>query len=63
MKILDYILNRLSESSTWRGLALLATALGVALSPEQAAAITSAGLGVVGAINVFRKSPGSPDAK
>lgn len=52
---LNYILDRLAESSTWRGIALLATAAGVQLSPEQSTAIITAGLGIVGAINVFRK--------
>jgi hypothetical protein len=52
---LDYVLNRLGESSTWRGLIGLATALGVALNPEQVAAITSAGIGLISLINVFRK--------
>ena len=41
MKVLEYILNRLSEASTWRGITLLLTALGIALSPEQVAAITT----------------------
>lgn len=62
-KILDYILNRGKESSTWRGLILIATALGVQLEPDQVAAIVSAGLSVVGLVNVFRKSPVSPDVK
>jgi hypothetical protein len=52
---LDYIINRLSENSTWRGLIGLVTAFGIALSPEQAAGITSAGIGLIGLINVFRK--------
>lgn len=63
MKVFDYILNRLNENSTWRGIVLLLTALGVTLSPDQTDKIVAAGLGVVGAINVFRKSPASPDAK
>jgi hypothetical protein len=53
--MIDYILDRLSESSTWRGITLLATATGIVLSPEQVAAISAAGLALVGAINVFRK--------
>ena len=54
--LLEYILDRLSENSTWRGLLLLATSVGIAIEPSQAAAITAAGLGVIGLINVFRKS-------
>jgi hypothetical protein len=53
--MIDYILDRLAESSTWRGITLIATAAGIVLSPEQSAAICSAGLALVGAINVFRK--------
>lgn len=42
------------ENSTWRGIILLLTALGVQLSPEQQAAIITSGLALVGLINVFR---------
>lgn len=63
MKILDYLLNRLSEASTWRGITLLLTAVGISLDPEQATAITGAGLAIVGAINVFKKDADSPDKK
>jgi hypothetical protein len=55
MKILDYILARLSENSTYRGAIFLAAALGLQLSPEHQEAIVTAALAVVGAINVFRK--------
>ncbi len=61
MKIRHYILNRLSEASTWRGITMLLTALGIGIDPEQAAAITGAGLAIVGVINVFKKDAGSPD--
>ena len=50
---LKYLLARLSENSTWRGLLLVATSLGIAIEPDQAAAITAAGLGLIGLINVF----------
>jgi len=53
---LNYTLDRLSESSTWRGLTFLLCAAGLKLSPEHATAIVGAGMAVVGAINVFRKS-------
>lgn len=55
MKIIDYILARLSESSTWRGLAMIAGASGFAIDPSKANAIAAAGMAVAGAINVFRK--------
>ena len=54
--LLDYILQRLSESSTWRGFILLVSAAGVSIDPDRSAAIIAAALGLVGVINVFRKS-------
>lgn len=48
-----YLMERLKEPSTWRGLAVLATSAGVALSPEQVAAIVSVGLLVAGLIGVL----------
>jgi hypothetical protein len=54
--VLNYALDRLSESSTWRGLTFLLCAAGLKLSPEHATAIVGAGMAIVGAINVFRKS-------
>lgn len=55
MKLINAIIERLSENSTWRGLILLATAVGVKLEPELQTAIISSGLAVVGLINVIRK--------
>ena len=55
---IGWILDRLSENSTWRGILLTATAAGIYLKPDQAASITATGLAVVGLINVFRQ--GSP---
>lgn len=52
---MSYLLERLSENSTWRGLVMLATALGVQLDPAQSNAIIALGLAVVGLINVLRK--------
>jgi hypothetical protein len=55
MKIVNILLQRLSENSTWRGLILLGTALGVKIQPELQESIIVAGLGLVGLINVIRK--------
>jgi len=55
-KILDTMLVQLGSSSTWRGLILLGTAIGIHFDESQAAAIASAGLALVGLINVFRRS-------
>lgn len=51
--MLKYIITRLGEASTWRGLVMLVTMVGVKLSPEQSSAIMTAGLSVVGALGVF----------
>jgi hypothetical protein len=48
-----YLLDRLREPSTWRGMVALLTAFGLVLSPEQAAAIVAAGLAAAGAIGAF----------
>ncbi len=55
MKIVNILLERLSENSTWRGLILIATAIGVKLEPELQESIIVAGLGLVGLINIIRK--------
>jgi hypothetical protein len=54
---MNYIIDRLAESSTWRGLIGIATALGVAFNPEQVASIIAAGTALIGVINVFRVQP------
>ena len=48
-----YVIQRLAEPSTWRGIVALVTAAGISLSPEQAAAITAAGLAVIGVVGAF----------
>ena len=53
--MINTLLGKLSENSTWRGLVLIATAVGLKLDPEQANAIIAAGLAVVGLVNVLRK--------
>jgi len=50
-----YLIERLSEASTWRGLVALATAVGVTLSSEQMNAIVGAGLALMGLLGVFTK--------
>lgn len=48
----SYILERAKEPSTWRGLVLLLTALGVPIAPAMADAVITAGLAVAGLIGV-----------
>lgn len=52
---MKYLLERLKEPSTWRGLLALLTAVGVKLHPEMQEAILATGLALIGMINVFRK--------
>jgi hypothetical protein len=52
---LDYLLARASENSTWRGLILLLTSLGVSVEPNLQNHIVAVGLASVGLINFFRK--------
>ena len=48
----SYFLARAKEPSTWRGLFLMLTAVGIPVAPQLAEAIVTAGLGVVGLIGV-----------
>lgn len=43
-----YGLNRLAERSTWQGLAVIATAVGVKITPEMTETIMTAGAAAVG---------------
>ena len=49
----SYILARMKEPSTWRGLTLLLTALGIPLAPGVSDAIIAAGLGIAGLIGAL----------
>jgi len=51
-RIAIYLLSRLREPSTWRGLFLLLTALGVQIRPDLWEAIVTVGLALVGAVGV-----------
>jgi hypothetical protein len=48
-----FLLERHSETSTWRGLVLLLTACGLALDVAQSEAIITAGLVVAGLLGVI----------
>jgi len=50
------IVERLVEPSTWRGLFMIATAVGVAVSPEMQNAIVALGMSIVGLIGVLTSS-------
>jgi hypothetical protein len=48
----SYLLARVKEPSTWRGVILFLTAIGLPIAPELQTAIVSAGLGLAGLIGV-----------
>lgn len=50
MKLIEHF----KQESTWRGLIALAVAFGLQISPEQQNAIISAGLAIIGLINVIK---------
>jgi hypothetical protein len=49
----SYVIARLKEASTWRGIVALITSVGVTLSPELQGAIVAAGLAVMGLIGTL----------
>ena len=49
----QFIINRLKEASTWRGLILMITAAGVAVSDTQQIAIIAAGIALAGVVGAF----------
>lgn len=52
-KTLRFILARLSEASTLRGILLCATAAGMVLKPEVADAIVAVGIALAGLVGVL----------
>ncbi len=52
---MNWIIERLQEPSTWRGLTMLATAAGVTISPELMPHIVATGTAVAGLLGVVTK--------
>jgi len=52
---MKYLIDRLSEPSTWRGLTLLLAALGVHIAPEMQDAIVATGIALAGLVGVVTK--------
>lgn len=48
--IRSYVIARLKEPSTWRGIVAILTACGIAISPAQIEAIITVGLMIAGVI-------------
>ena len=52
-KVLNFILSRARERSTWLGLVSIATALGLILTPAQSEAIVASGMALAGMIGAL----------
>lgn len=62
-KILDVLLNYLTQESTYTGLTAILTAIGITLKPELASAIVTFALGVFGLIKVLVNEKADKNAK
>ena len=51
----SYILDRAREPSTWRGVLLFLTAIGVPIAPELANHIVTGGLALAGIVGMVSK--------
>ncbi len=52
---MQFVVARMREPSTWRGLALFLSSLGIAISPEQWEVIAAFGMGLSGLIGMTTK--------
>lgn len=50
---MNWMMKRLREPSTWRGLVWLATVAGLSFRPDQAESIVTAGMALAGLLGVF----------
>lgn len=51
----QFIMDRLQEPSTWKGLTLVAGLFGYAATPEEVEVIAGAATAVIALINIFTK--------
>lgn len=61
--LLEFLLSRAKERSTWLGIISLATALGLTLSDMQSEAIIAAGMSLAGVVAVFTADKNDDDNK
>lgn len=52
---MNYIVDRLKEPSSWRGLVMIGTAFGISLNPELVTNIIAIGTGLAGVIGFVFK--------
>jgi len=55
MKIVEQIIARLKEKSTWAGLGTIIALVGLKLDPEQLSAISAVVISLIGLFEIFRK--------
>jgi len=55
--IWKYLIERLGEASTWRGIFAALTALGIQLVPELQTQIITVGLAIIGLLGMLTKDP------
>lgn len=60
---MTWLLKRLKEPSTWRGIIFIVTISGINFTPEQTESIITAGVALIGVIEVFRKEEKPPPAQ
>lgn len=48
----DFILARLREASTWRGIIMVLTAAGIPIAPAMAETIIAVGMALVGTVGI-----------
>ena len=53
--MIDWLMDRLKERSTWLGIVSFLTAAGVTLEPGQAEAFVAAGLAIAGVVAAFTR--------
>lgn len=58
-----HLLDRLAEASTWRGIILVLSALGLTIQPEYHEHIIALALAAVGIINILRREKKIPKAE
>ncbi len=58
-----WLLARLREPSTWRGLVWLATVAGLSLRPDQAEAIVTVGMALAGLLGVLNPRPSRSNSR
>lgn len=55
MNALRFIASRLKEASTWRGITMFMTAVGISVKPDLMEQIIVTGTGVAGLIGIFTR--------